>query len=188
MQLSRYYMYERIEAALDAPLTGKILGISGIEKIGHLIDSGKAEITAADYPDVDMQFMPYPADSFDIVVSDQVIEHLASPAKAIAECQRVLRPGGLAIVTTCFLNPLHPSPNDYWRFTPEGLHCLFNNPGWEILECGGWGNRLALILIFIRDRFRFLYIPRGTSLRTRLARWNEIKYPIVTWIVARKGA
>lgn len=186
MQLTRFYMYERIEAALAGPLSGKILGISGIEKIAHLIDSHHAEITAADYPAVDMQSMPYAANGFDVVVSDQVIEHLAAPTKAVSECQRVLRPGGVAIITSCFLNPLHPSPNDYWRFSPEGLAELFAADGWEVLDCGGWGNRLALTLIFIRDRFRFLDIQRGKSLRNRLATWNEKKYPIVTWIVARK--
>lgn len=179
-------MYERIEEALTAPLSGKILGISGIEKIGHLINRQQAEITAADYPAVDMQCMPYAAGSFDVVVSDQVIEHLPLPARAISESHRVLRPGGTAIITSCFLNPLHPSPSDYWRFSPEGLEELFAADGWDVLECGGWGNRLALMLIFVRDRFRFLDIPRGKSLRNRLATWNEKKYPIVTWIVARK--
>ncbi|MHC1696847.1 MAG: methyltransferase domain-containing protein [Geobacteraceae bacterium] len=179
-------MYQHIASALDGPLTGKILGISGIEKIGHLIKIDQTEITRADYPDVDMQCMPYYDDFYDVVVSDQVIEHLADPARAVSECGRVLRPGGLAIITSCFLNPLHPSPNDYWRFSPEGMQHLFNDEDWEIIEYGGWGNRIALILIFIRDRFRFMDIPEGVSLRRRLATWNEKKYPVVTWIVARK--
>ena len=186
MQLTRYSMYQHIESVLDGPLTGKILGISGIEKIGHLIRIDQAEIIRADYPDVDMQRMPYDDDFYDVVVSDQVIEHLADPARAVSECHRVLRPGGVAIISSCFLNPLHPCPNDYWRFSPEGMQHLFTAGGWEILECGGWGNRIALMLIFFRDSIRFLEIPQGNSLRSRLATWNEKKYPIVTWIVARK--
>jgi SAM-dependent methyltransferase len=189
MQLTRYSMYQHIEAALAGPLNGRILGISGIEKIGHLINGAQAEITSADYPEVDMQCMPYEDERYDVVVSDQVIEHLAHPERAVSECRRVLRPGGVAIITSCFLNPLHPSPNDYWRFSPEGMQHLFNDGYWEILECGGWGNRIALVLIFLRDRFRFLEIPEGNSLRNRLATWNEKKYPIVTWIVAcKKGS
>jgi hypothetical protein len=46
---------------------------------------------------------------------------------------------------------------------------------------------LALIMILLRDSFRFMDIPpRG--IRHRLAVWNERKYPIVTWAVFRKKA
>lgn len=186
MHITRYFMYERIRGAVCAPLTGKILGISGISKIGSLIDFEKSQIVEANYPDVDMQHMPYSVNEYDVVIGDQVIEHLLSPQKAVDECHRVLRPGGMAIITTCFINPLHPSPEDYWRFSPAGLSALFNSQGWEILECGGWGNRLALILIFLRDKFRFVDIVTPKSLFGRLAVWNEKKYPIVTWAVARK--
>jgi hypothetical protein len=41
-------------------------------------------------------------------------------------------------------------------------------------------------LILLRDSTRFLKIPPDSRLRRRLATWNEAKYPITTWIVARK--
>lgn len=39
--------------------------------------------------------------SFDIVMCLDVIEHLEEPAKCLSEVFRVLKPGGLGIVTTC---------------------------------------------------------------------------------------
>lgn len=42
--------------------------------------------------------IPFPAESFDVAILDDVIEHVRSPAVAMAECRRVLRPGGLALV------------------------------------------------------------------------------------------
>ena len=42
--------------------------------------------------------MPFPAASFDVVLCNHVIEHLAEPERAAVEIARVLRPGGLAIV------------------------------------------------------------------------------------------
>jgi SAM-dependent methyltransferase len=180
-------MYERIRSALFFPLRGKILGISGIKNFYHIIDKAKAEVLEVNYPEVDMQKLPFEDSFFDFVISDQVIEHLENPMKAVKESTRVLKGGGTAIVTTCFLNPLHPSPQDYWRFTPDGLRVLVPGDGIQIIECGGWGNRLALLMILLRDSARFMDIPpRG--IKHRLAVWNEKKYPIVTWVVFRKSA
>ena len=44
--------------------------------------------------------LPFSSDSFDTVVAFEVIEHLEDPVTFIAECARVLRPGGLFIVST----------------------------------------------------------------------------------------
>lgn len=38
--------------------------------------------------------LPLPRDSFDIVVSYDVLEHVCDPCKTLKECLRVLRPGG----------------------------------------------------------------------------------------------
>ncbi len=44
--------------------------------------------------------LPFDDDSIDLVVSNQVIEHLADTDSFVAEIRRVLRPGGLAVVST----------------------------------------------------------------------------------------
>jgi ubiquinone/menaquinone biosynthesis C-methylase UbiE len=62
-------------------MEGKILGISGIENFYPLIGKN-VEIIDAHYPEVDMQDLPYEDNSFNFVLSDQVIEHLEDPKKA----------------------------------------------------------------------------------------------------------
>jgi SAM-dependent methyltransferase len=42
--------------------------------------------------------LPFPSRSFDVVLCNHVIEHLAQPDRAAVEIARVLRPGGLAII------------------------------------------------------------------------------------------
>lgn len=130
--LTRYFMYKRIKECLKHPLDGKILGISGIDNFLPII-SINADIFDTRYPDVDIQNLPYNDNMFDVVISDQVIEHVEDPKKAIYESYRVLKRGGIAIHTTCFINYVHPCPNDFWRLSPEGLKHLCINFS-EILQ------------------------------------------------------
>jgi len=76
--------------------------------------------------------LPFGDKSFDIVLCMAVIEHLEDPKVAIAEIQRVLKPGGKILVSVPFLFPIHDSPNDFWRFTKYGLKVLFKD--WDIEE------------------------------------------------------
>lgn len=73
-----------------------------------------------------------PDASFDIVLCSEVLEHLHTPWEAINEFHRVLKPGGLLLITTRFIFPLHSSPDDYFRFTKYGLKRLLN--AFTILE------------------------------------------------------
>ncbi|MEW5977034.1 MAG: class I SAM-dependent methyltransferase [Acidobacteriota bacterium] len=42
--------------------------------------------------------MPYPNSSFDLLLMEDVLEHVADPARVLAECGRVLRPGGTVLI------------------------------------------------------------------------------------------
>lgn len=44
--------------------------------------------------------LPYPGEAFDVVISSETIEHLERPRQFVRECYRILRPGGLFILTT----------------------------------------------------------------------------------------
>jgi SAM-dependent methyltransferase len=61
--------------------------------------------SAARYPTVehvvaDAQTLPFPDQSFDAVVSVEVIEHVPDGRAMLTECHRVLKPGGWAVVST----------------------------------------------------------------------------------------
>ena len=75
----------------------------------------------ATYPDLkwtdgDIRHMPYDSDLFDSIISWGVIEHdEAGPAKALREFWRVLKPGGVAIVTV-------PVDSEMQRYSAKYLY------------------------------------------------------------------
>jgi SAM-dependent methyltransferase len=76
--------------------------------------------------------LPFAGGTFDLVVSQETVEHLPDPFQALREMARVLRPGGRLYVQAPFVIGYHPGPEDYWRFTHAGLRRLVEQAG---LQC-----------------------------------------------------
>jgi SAM-dependent methyltransferase len=73
--------------------------------IGLDYDASAVAHVKARYPRVEMHHgnlaaLPLPDAAVDVVVNFQVIEHLWDQAQFVAECRRVLRPGGLLLMST----------------------------------------------------------------------------------------
>lgn len=60
------------------------------------------------------------------VLMIDTLEHVEFCRKAVSEVYRILKPGGILIITSVMKFPIHEYPNDYWRFTPEGFRSLLN--------------------------------------------------------------
>jgi SAM-dependent methyltransferase len=179
-------MYRRLAECMSSHTDGqKVLAISHSAPLCRLVGLGRCQITEADYPDVNMLQLPFADESFDYVISDQVLEHIeGDPQQAIDETFRVLKPGGIAVHTTCFIYPTHMEPADFWRFTPWGLQVLCKRFG-RLIETGSWGNRWAWLLVALGLQFEG--IPeRPWHPLNKLATLNEPRWPIVTWVVAQK--
>jgi ubiquinone/menaquinone biosynthesis C-methylase UbiE len=68
-----------------------------------------------------------PDSSFHIIICTEVLEHVSNPFAAVAEINRILKPGGRVYVTTPFNFRIHGPLPDNWRFTIHGLRQLFSN-------------------------------------------------------------
>ena len=75
----------------------------------------------------DAHDLPLPDNSFDGVLAMEVFEHLHTPERAAAEILRVLKPGGIALVSVPFMFHIHGDPMDFTRFTDHGLRRLFQD-------------------------------------------------------------
>lgn len=78
----------------------------------------------------------FPPNSFDVVFSVAVFEHLAMPWIVAEEISRVLKPGGLVFTFTHFSFAEHELPWHFFQFNKGGLRSLFNaSLGFEEVEC-----------------------------------------------------
>ena len=122
-------------------------------------------------PNVDIcanaECLPFPDGMFDVVISQEVLEHVRDPFRAMREMQRVLKPGGLIYCQAPFVIGYHPGPTDFWRFTREGIVELIKQAGlrcYEIEVAVGTGTgfyRIAVeFLAILVSRFAAsLYLP-----------------------------
>ena len=94
--------------------------------------------------------LPVDDASFDLVLCTQTLEHCRDPAAAVRELRRVVEPGGRVLASTHGTQVYHPSPQDYWRWTHEGLRRLFEeNAAWasvEVTPGAGTATTLAMLL------------------------------------------
>jgi SAM-dependent methyltransferase len=73
--------------------------------------------------------------SVDAIFSMAVLEHLSHPWLAAKEINRALTVGGLVFFHTVHTWPIHEQPNDFWRFSDEGLKVLFGpDTGFDVLH------------------------------------------------------
>lgn len=187
--ITRYAMYRELENICKDENQGlgkKVLSISQSVDLVKIIGLDKAEIVEANYPGHNfLKLEAFSEEQFDYIVSDQVLEHVGgNPEDAFKESFRVLKPEGLAVHTTCFIHPIHGSPSDYWRFTPEALRYLAKDFS-LVITCGGWGNRCVWFIDWLGMRYTPVPHARWHPLHRFATLQNEL-WPVVTWIVARK--
>jgi SAM-dependent methyltransferase len=73
-------------------------------------------------------------ETFDLIVSTQVLEHVGNPKSYLAECFRLLKPGGRLYLTTHGSYPDHACPDDFWRWTGDGLAREISAAGFSRIE------------------------------------------------------
>lgn len=111
--------------------------------------------------------LPFRSESFDVVLCNDVVQYIADPAAAVREMHRVLRPGGVLILSTRAQYPEHH--DEYWRFLPEGLRLLARNFSTVCVEpegASGAGLFTAVNVLLHRDIpwYRVMKVAERTSI------------------------
>lgn len=136
-----------IECAL-APLEGSVRDVldvyCGSRPYDDLLPAG-ARCTGLDVEDnpygvadvVSNEFLPFADSSFDLVTCFEAFQYVTDPQEGVREIGRVLRPGGVALLTVPFVWEYDDTILEH-RYTGPELAALF--AGWdavEIVENGG---------------------------------------------------
>lgn len=80
-----------------------------------------------------LEALPFDDVSFDTILCNAVLEHVERADAAVGELARVLRPGGHLVVAVPFLQPYHACPQDFRRYTCEGLAALGGEVGLTVM-------------------------------------------------------
>lgn len=76
-----------------------------------------------------------PTGGYDVVFSTQVLEHVYRPWRFFHEMGRICKIGGLCITISPWNWPYHEVPVDCWRIAPEGMRVLYEDAGFDVLDC-----------------------------------------------------
>jgi len=120
----------------------------------------------------DAEQLPFPADFFQRVECDAVLEHVRNPERVMQEIRRVLVPGGYAHLVTPFCHPFHEYPKDYRRFTLDGLREIAC--GMEVVAEGWRTGPTATVLVFVLEYVKLLLPFRA---------WRVVSHGVLGWVL-----
>ena len=125
-----------------------------------------------------------PENQFDCFVLTQTLQLIYDVREAVVQCHRLLRPGGVLLVTVPTVSRIVHGDGlvwDYWRFTAASCTRLFGDVfGPDQVEVRTWGNVLAGVA-FLRGT-SYQEIPR------RKLDVNDPYFPILVTVRAVKRA
>lgn len=114
------------------------------------------------------------SNGLDLILCNQVFEHVANPINAARSLYNMLAPGGLMLWTAPFMTREHPAApkttsykSDFFRYTCGGAHRLFSLVGFEVLAVRKIGNAHMVIpyLLGLGDQDLGLQLQQGLLVR-----------------------
>lgn len=136
---TRFGWYFNLLSLLQAvPKCGRVLMVSSHESlIPKMLRSASCSQLACrpqfdnvDWPKMDIQrlddalaskYIKGGVGGYDMVVLDQVLEHVPHLMRATESVRQLLKPGGTAIIAMPATNPVHHGPMDMWRAQLDGM-------------------------------------------------------------------
>lgn len=129
------------------------VGSGNYRPIPHAIN-----VDFANAPEVDVVCSAYNLEfedeSVDFILCLALLEHVRYPMKVIDEFKRILKPGGKIYCEVPFMFPAHPSPEDFWRTTIEGLSTWLED--FEKIESGFSSGPSSTVSVFLHKYLSYV--------------------------------
>jgi len=120
----------------------------------------------------DGQQIPFKSDSFDIIFSLQVFEHVEELYSVFNELSRILKSDGKLIGSTSHLEPYHS--DSFWCITPFGLERLLLTSGFHLEKISAGIDSYSLIT----SRIITNLIPQSVAKPFVKILWNKKGSPL----------
>ena len=138
------------------------------------------------YPKYDICKGPFEGEDgrprkFDLIIADQVWEHLDRPYAATKNVRNMMKRGSYFYIATPFFIPFHASPQDNSRWSARGLRNLLVECGFDenAIRTSQWGNRAAAL-----RNLEPVWPPEHDTENDDLS--NDPDFPITAWALAQK--
>lgn len=140
----------------------------------------RADYRSVSFPEFDICQGPL-NESFDLIIAEQVFEHLTYPLRAARNVHAMLNPGGRFLITTPFLFKIHYAPIDCSRWSPQGMKYFLEEAGFPLahIEVDSWGN-YDCALANLKSNAAVKYVAGRHSLE------NQEYFPMEVWAMAQK--
>jgi len=148
--IGRYYIDLFLKKHSTA-VKGRCLEFGGATYKSYFPHAGQYEvISIKEGPGIDYvgdvhNLSSLPVGIFDSIICTQVFEHLSHPHIAAKSLYSMMKPGGVLLFTVPFINNIHYSPTDFYRFTPYGCRLILEEVGFVINEIDYGGNSLVSV-------------------------------------------
>jgi SAM-dependent methyltransferase len=158
-QTNRHLLLKLIEKHAHV-VKGKTLDVGSgpLPRYRHLFKNSTeyVKMDIFEDPNVDVvgfaENIPFPDGSFDSIVCTETLNDVFEPTKAFAEFNRVLKKGGIALISATNIARTNDSPTEFWRFTRNGLEQLAIRNGFsvETMDQRGafWSTRAQLMVAY----------------------------------------
>lgn len=160
----------------------KMLGISAKDdfEMSELVVDSITDLLYEDDPqNNDVQELNLPDKDYDFAMMNQTFEHLVYPDAAVNSIYSHLAPKGYFYANWPVINIRHAEPLHFFTgLTVTYINYILLEAGFEIVECGAWGNQEYMNLLFKNNSWPGY--EALTSLR------NDVNCPCIGWVLARK--
>jgi SAM-dependent methyltransferase len=125
--------------------------------------------------------LPFESERFELVLATDIIEHVDRDDLAVAEIHRVLRPGGMAIITVPAFASLFGLQDEVSqhkrRYRMEGLRSVIEKAGLRVERSFHFNYLLFAPIWLARQVIRVLRISLSSE--------NQVNSPVLNWVLER---
>ncbi|MDR1561056.1 MAG: class I SAM-dependent methyltransferase [Holosporaceae bacterium] len=104
---------------------------------------------------------PFQNETYDGIISNEVLEHVFNPDEFLSEVSRVLKRNGKLLLTVPFVWDEHEQPGDFARYTSFGIKYLLKKHGFKIIYFHKSANNITIIFQLINDYIYKIFIGKN---------------------------